>query len=1355
MLHRHFFLFGLLSISLINSALSQGWADSYNKSIEAYQIGDLEKALSLATSALGDFKAEVGDDHKNVAVLNRQLALITFEKGDLANALLYANDEIKTLQKIGETSDFNYGSSLYNAALIHNARSEYDAAAKLLDEATLIYSDYLEANDPEFLVLKGNHAVSLFHLGQDEASQKLFEEVFPALSELEEQTTDYFNIAYNYSALLREKGQLQASLAPLEVVFLYYQQEAQPGLGNVLTKLGDTWQQLGDFAKASEYLRKAKSFFEETGEIENSEYLIALNFLATNLEQQGKYKEAEEILVKLAEQAGAAAGNSEISTPLTYINLGGLAFNQGDFEKSIDWYQKVVNAYEKREGPDEYLAMAYIGISKSYLKANETARSDSFVQKTDSTLSILGTYSKTLEINFRRQRAAVLLASGQLNAANEILVGIEEETIETFGVNSVQYGSVSSLLAIGYRDMAEYSKSDGYFKKAQSTILNVYGAQHQEYAIVLSNYASLKQLQGFYLEAEELLKQSLLIKESQFGTNNVEYLISLENLATLYYQTARFEESEVTFQKTIEGNRSIYGDKHPIYAYSLRNLGVLKRTTGDFTASEKLLLQSTEILEGSIGKEHLVYISVMNDLGLLYMSLGNLDAAMPLFESARSFYESTYGKNHPDYASSLENISTILLMEGKEAEAIQLLEEALSIDEEVLGKNHPLYSKTLHNLASISQKRGDLDKAQQLYEESLAIYSETVGKNHPSYANTLYNLAVLAQDKENFPLSEKYFLDVLSIRRNTLGENHPDYAYTLFGLASVNQRLKNWDNAYQYYEEALRKYDKLIVNVFPALSEEEKSAFYAKIKPVYMAFQDFAVEFVVSKNERDELSDRALELLYDVQLSTKALLLNASNKVRRRIAASNDQKLIALFEDWISSKELLAKAYSYSLSELEKNGIELTALESRANSLEKQLSENSQEFANEFDKEAITWAKVKATLSPSDAAIEILRIKKNIKNDSIVYAGVIVYGNPDKKMDLVFFPNGRQLEEKYFVQYKNSVLYQLEDKQSYGIYWEPFDRKLATEKNVYLSSDGIFNKLNVNTLFNTDSLSYVIDTKNIYLLSNTRELAEKKPQRSGEKTASLFGFPDYDLEIGTNGLLASASSGAANFQGTRAIGGFDHGVSALPGTLKEINSIASILEENNWQFQKLLNVEATEENFKKIEKASIVHIATHGFFLEDFDVTKVSESEGLQSRSVRFNPLLRSGVLLAGANKTLQNQKLEREEDGVLTAYEAMNLNLDQTELVVMSACETGLGEIRNGEGVYGLQRAFMVAGAKSVIMSLWKVNDETTQKLMTNFYSEWFKNGDKYNAFKDAVLEIKKEFPSPYYWGAFILLGE
>jgi CHAT domain-containing protein len=213
-------------------------------------------------------------------------------------------------------------------------------------------------------------------------------------------------------------------------------------------------------------------------------------------------------------------------------------------------------------------------------------------------------------------------------------------------------------------------------------------------------------------------------------------------------------------------------------------------------------------------------------------------------------------------------------------------------------------------------------------------------------------------------------------------------------------------------------------------------------------------------------------------------------------------------------------------------------------------------------------------------------------------------------------------------------------------------------------------------------------------------------------------------------------------------------LSELPGTKVEVEKISEILNPAGMQVNKFLSNQALESKIKSLESPKVLHIATHGFFLSDTDLREEEDFTSTTERAFT-NPLLRSGILLAGANKTFnEGGNYNLPEDGVLTAYEAMLLNLSNTDLVILSACETGLGEERNGEGVFGLQRAFSMAGSKNMLMSLWKVSDAGTQELMTLFYKHWITDKNTASAFQKAQLEMMKKNPNPYIWAAFVCVG-
>jgi CHAT domain-containing protein len=297
----------------------------------------------------------------------------------------------------------------------------------------------------------------------------------------------------------------------------------------------------------------------------------------------------------------------------------------------------------------------------------------------------------------------------------------------------------------------------------------------------------------------------------------------------------------------------------------------------------------------------------------------------------------------------------------------------------------------------------------------------------------------------------------------------------------------------------------------------------------------------------------------------------------------------------------------------------------------------------------------------------------------------------------------------------------------------------------------------MNTLWNTTTGKYLGEELEIQIVSNTKDICLTKNLLTpkGGKKVVLVGFPAYNKSPQTpkEGIesFSSPKERIERDSTQRFFNGED--ITELIGTKVEVENLQNILQKGNIQVQSYTEEKASESLIKQLENPSILHIATHGFFLQDIENNEEDDTRflGMENKKVVENPLLRSGLLFANAKNALKEGG-----DGVLTAYEAMNLNLDNTDLVVLSACETGLGEVRNGEGVYGLQRAFQTAGAKTVLMSLWTVSDEATQELMTLFYENLItKKQSKRLAFQNAQRALKKKYPEPYYWGAFVMVGE
>lgn len=324
-------------------------------------------------------------------------------------------------------------------------------------------------------------------------------------------------------------------------------------------------------------------------------------------------------------------------------------------------------------------------------------------------------------------------------------------------------------------------------------------------------------------------------------------------------------------------------------------------------------------------------------------------------------------------------------------------------------------------------------------------------------------------------------------------------------------------------------------------------------------------------------------------------------------------------------------------------------------------------------------------------------------------------------------------------------------------------------ERIYLSTDGVFHKVNPEILVVKDkkaTINYLGDLLEFRLINSSRELL-KKESNFGNNSITLFGYPNFTLSPQEQLNLTKAkgidTTLLSNYRSGEGVTG-NYVFTPLPATKHEVEEIGAFMKEKGWDVEIYTGDNALEEQVKAVRSPRILHIATHGFFAEDLKPERQSTFMGMESKAALENPMLRSGLAFAGAERTRTDTtgvRLSGVEDGILTAEEVQYLNLDSTELVVLSACETGLGEIVNGEGVYGLQRAFRAAGARSVLMSLWKVDDLATETLMKNFYKHWLDEGmTKHDALWQAKLDLRNdkvhpEWAKPFFWGAFVLVGE
>lgn len=823
---------------------------------------------------------------------------------------------------------------------------------------------------------------------------------------------------------------------------------------------------------------------------------------------------------------------------------------------------------------------------------------------------------------------------------------------------------------------------------------------------------------GKFSMAEKKFIAAKTAYEAASLTDDVGYIKTLSDQGLLYATMGRFTQAEGFTVEALEMRKQKFGEGNVGIAASLNNYGVLKYNLARYNDAEKDFEAALSILKTNNLQSAMQYAIALNNQAMLFQAIGRFEEAVKVLNEAITVAEKLQSNKSRNHLKFLSNMALLYQQMGKypEAETIYLSMEKR------LGKSNPDLASMLNNQAALYMVMGKEDKVEELLKKSVAIYKSSLGEQTPAYAKSISDLGNFYRIKERYSEADPLLEKALAIRELALGRNHPLYVQSQEDLAILFWKRKSWDKAFMMYREVMDKSLDFINSYFPPMSEAEKTKYWDVLAPRFQRFYNFAAEASVE-------NEHVVDALFDYRMATKALLLNSTNKVKQTILASKDGLLIKDYISWLDQKETLARLYAYSKEDLKLQKINLDSMERAANSMERKLSERSADFSSGYGAQKISFTQIKNSLTDAEAVVEIVRLheyKQQFTKEAKYLA--LVLSKTSETPKLIILENGTQLDTRYAKFYRNAIQQRVADEYSYDQYWARIEPALTGKKLIYLSPDGAYNQLNLNTL-KKPGADYVINKYDLVIVGNSKDLLAIKSRKAKttKKNATLVGFPDYG---GTS-------------------------IAALPGTKVEIEGVSKVLKASAYQVTSYSQKTATESNVKAIKSPAILHIATHGYFLADVD--NDGSAFGVNVENANDNPLLRSGLMLAGASSTVSGTRmpnLASNDNGILTAYEAMNLNLQGTDLVVLSACETGLGDVKAGEGVYGLQRAFQVAGADALIMSLWKVDDAATQLLMTSFFTNWIKLGNKQKAFKQAQLQLMAKYKEPYYWGAFVMMG-
>jgi len=991
--------------------------------------------------------------------------------------------------------------------------------------------------------------------------------------------------------------------------------------------------------------------------------------------------------------------------------------------------------------------------------------------KNEYLLHLLSVLDPQKNINGHEEHLEAALRAYSKNSVNQALLLLELSSITHF---------IDTPL--DYKDLLNRASENLQSQKNQDWKLNIYLLK--ESALLYD----VDDLDDARAEPIAQLKEAIRLCELHLGSENMLYGELLEDLSYQYSWIGEIELATKYEEKANLSNASISGANQlnkKLYDYedpeltdkglsesqnSLFLLAQLFESTSGSFYSKRMALQLYDALFKSFKTSQ---VRLMADfainIGLRHLELENFAQAASYFQAANTNYDKIETNDISlkiHHYNSVMQLGVAYYENGNFREAFDIFSKIFELNISYINK------VVVHNLILTSDKLKDRENVKKYIEAFLKL-NDSVDDENPEifrkygqinvaagHHDQAYNLFKRAYDEywslaafrqmdedeledSDFEMGNIEFEDmVLEIGATSAdftlyeGQKLPieeGYQPLLSDLALSAYRTGRYKEAAfyvggfinEYYTEVQVKREEASMSGFQYGSD--LSDIYRLKQTLFPKYELFHNIILKDQHATEEQRSENLQLAYNRILDSKSNIQFELRHMRKTIAESSDSTLKATYN--------LYQKYREELSEnvLEKTEDQAN-VKVKLNNLRLELSAMSAAF-KPVDKQFTFWTDVKSTLKKNEAAVEFNRVK-GIDSDSIYYLAYIITPS-SKHPEVVVFKNGNFMEDKAIVNYKNSIQFKLRDDRSFDTFWKPIIPHLKGVKKIFISPDGVYHQLNLNTLMNPETNEYVDEKTNIIQVINTKQLIKRTKKKGKIKRATLIGRPAYDLD---DFQIDSILSGEESKERALSRAQITRGkIEDLPGTEVEVRNIEKVLLGQKIETELYLGARSSEENLKKAE-SNLLHIATHGFWFEE---------DGESNADAMFQ----SGLLFAGV-KNLAQSATSNSNDGILTAYEIQGMSLEQTQVAVLSACETGLGKVAVGEGVYGLQRAFIIAGVDQLIMSLWKVDDDATQQLFSIFYKKWLTEGKTVSeAFKEAKKVLRKKYKEPYYWGAFVLI--
>jgi CHAT domain-containing protein/Tfp pilus assembly protein PilF len=1010
--------------------------------------------------------------------------------------------------------------------------------------------------------------------------------------------------------------------------------------------------------------------------------------------------------------------------------------------------------------------------------------------------------------------ALLYQAQGEYAQAEPLYRQALEIYKHALGERHPDYGTSLHNLASLYRAKGEYAQAEPLAQKALDLRKEVLGERHPDYGTSLNNLASLYLAQGEYAQAEPLYRQALEMSKHALGERHPAYAQSLNNLAAFYVAQGEYAKAEPLCRQALDIIKQALGEGHPLYAQSLHNLADLYLYQGEYAKAQPLFRQARDLIKQVLGERHPDYARSLNNLAGLYYSQGEYAQAEPLYRQARDIYKQVLGKRHPHYATSLNNLADLYRLQGEYTQAESLYRKALVIRKEVLGERHPAYAQSLNNLALLYQAQGEYAKAEPLYRRARDLRKQVLGERHPHYATSLNNLAELYRLQGEYAQAEPLYRQALEIRKQVLGQRHPAYAQSLINLAGLYYSQREYAQAEPLYREALAvlrqgpedppaAFERLTALDLRPLPEtvtclaqccvlfEQRLGSQPTVAQLRAADHAFALALAVRERLRHEVLEQDASKL---QHGAKA-----SDLIPRRIGLcqrlfDREGRVADLETALATAEQGTARVFLEQLGKARAQTVGRVSPELRTQeaALRRQLRGFDARIAKEQDKPSdkrapdkvgqlldaqqkveaqltelirrmekdypqyaalkfpkpCSLAQARGCLAPTEVAL--LFVPGNKKSYVVLVEARPAPGDKANGLAIYSLPSSDDLADGISLlidrdYLERSAKARAAGQQAYDLLLAPMKEHIRGKDLVIVPGGSLgyvpFEALveDGHYLIEQHRIRYAPSLTALYLV-RLWEKTRAKPERPLWAVADPV-YDKADERAQGKADLAQASLDALAEYLARATRGHpatDVPYHRLRFTRQEADAIRDLLGVSDKDV--LTGLQASEGAVKAasakglLAQARYVHFATHGILGLDTGqppalVLSLVGNDGARDEDGGIN-------------------------DGFLRLDEVTRLQLN-ADLVVLSACETGKGRLYAGEGVTGLARAFLYAGSRGVVCSLWAVDDRETATFMTQLYGGLKDGQSAADALRAAKLDMIRAGRPPVYWAPFILIGE